>query len=385
MYRDAIIGGGASALMCACQIKNKNVVIFEAAEKYGKKILATGNGRCNLTNLNMNSCSYNQNLNKYFSKFSADETIQFFNNIGLVTYADEEKRVYPISNTATSVLSVFKNYLDKKDNVKIETEKKVVDIFYDKNKYKLTFEDGLFEYFDRVVVASGNQTNLSIFDKFGIKYKNFVPSLCSIKTQKHKALAGVRVSNVKVNCKIQNTEFNQVGEVLFKEDGISGIVIFNLSTNMARVNNFNGYKIYLDFLPNVEKNELMQMLNSRIINLAEQKVEEFLTGMFHKQLNYEILKRSKINLENTIKYLKTCEINAICENIKHFELISCGNHENNQVASGGILLSELNNNLESIKQPSLYFIGEVVDVDGQCGGYNLQWAWTSGYIVGETL
>ena len=264
----------------------------------------------------MSSCSYNQNLNKYISRFSADETIQFFNNIGLVTYTDEEKRVYPISNTATSVLSVLKNQLETMKNIKIETNKQVFDVFYEKSKYKLTFEDGSFEYFDIVVVASGNQTNLSIFDKFRIKYKNFVPSLCSIKTQKHKALAGVRVSNVKVNCKIQNTEFNQVGEVLFKEDGISGIVIFNLSTYMARLNNFNGYKIYLDFLPNVEKNELMQMLNSRIINLSEQKVEEFLTGMFHKQLNYEILKRSKINLENTIKCLKTCEINEIMKIIK---------------------------------------------------------------------
>ena len=385
MEKVAIIGGGASALMCACQIKNKSVVIFEAAEKYGKKILATGNGRCNLTNLNMNSCSYNQNLNKYFSRFSANETIQFFNNIGLVTYADEEKRVYPISNTATSVLSVLKNAIDYMQNVKIETEKKVVDIFYDKNKYIVKLADNTTQSFDKVVVASGNQTNLSMFNKFGIKYKTFVPSLCSIKTQKHKALAGVRVANVRVCCKIQNNEFNQIGEVLFKDDGISGIVIFNLSTNMARINNFNNHKIYLDFLPNMEKHQLVEMLNKRIEKLKHLKVEEFLTGMFHKQLNYEILKRSKINMESTIKCLKTSEIDAICENIKHFELISCGNHDNNQVVSGGILLTELNNNLQSIKQPNLYFIGEIIDVDGDCGGYNLQWAWTSGYIVGNNI
>ena len=131
MEKICIIGGGASALMCAAHA-NKKITIFESQEKVGKKILATGNGRCNLTNLYMNKYSYNQNVEEFLRQFDQTQTIDFFNNIGLEVYADNEGRVYPISNTATSVLEVLKNYVLSK-NIKIEEQKRIIDIKNAKN------------------------------------------------------------------------------------------------------------------------------------------------------------------------------------------------------------------------------------------------------------
>lgn len=384
MKKIAIIGGGASALMCAAHIKNGDITIFESAEKYGKKILATGNGRCNLTNLNMNNCSYNTDLSKYFEKVSVGETLEFFNKIGLEFTVDEEDRVYPLSNAATSVLSVLKNYIETKQNIKIETNKQIIDVFYEKNGYKLQFLDGFQCFFDIVIVASGNYTNLKMFDKFNIKYKNFVPSLCSLKTKTHKNLSGVRVDNVKVLCVTNNINFEEVGEILFKDDGISGIVVFNLSSYMARINNFNN-EVVFDFLPKVELEELVGILSERKINLSNLNAEEFLTGFFHKNINNELLKITKINLNKKVGAITQNEIIELAKNIKQYKIQTLGYFENNQVKSGGILLDELTENLESKKHKNMYFIGEVVNVDGVCGGYNLQWAWTSGQIVGESL
>lgn len=384
MEKIVIIGGGASALMCACHIKNKDVTLFEMGEKIGKKILATGNGRCNLTNLNMNGYSYNQSLDKYFEKVSVGETMEFFNKIGLEFTVDDEGRVYPLSNTATSVLSVLKNNIELKKNVKIESNKEIIDVFYENNAYKLVFSDNSHQFFDKVIIASGNCTNLKIFDKFNIKYKNFTPSLCSLKTEKHKALSGVRVDDVCVKCNSNGINFEENGEVLFKDEGISGIVIFNLSSHMARINNYNN-KIFIDYLPKVDESELFLILNERKEKLSSLACEDFLTGFFHKQVNNEILKRVNIKFELKVKDISTSQLKKIAYLIKNFELNTCGYYENNQVMSGGVLLNELNNNLECKKQKGLYFIGEVCDVDGVCGGYNLQWAWTSGQIVGESL
>ncbi len=381
MEKTCIIGGGASALMCACFARG-DVTIFEKAEKCGKKILATGNGRCNLTNKNMNGYSYNVNISEYIKRFNVEQTLSFFNSIGLETYFDEEGRCYPVSNTATSVLSVLKNYIQTKKNIKINSEKCVKNIKFNEKSYIIEFEDGNFDIFDKVIVATGKDTNLSVFDKFNIKYKKFVPSLCSLKTEKHKNLSGVRVSDVCVYCEKLN--FKEKGEILFKDDGISGIVIFNLSAHMARLNNYC-HSIYIDFLPNVDITTLKQKLMQRKNKFINFNADNFLTGFFHKELNFELLKRCNINLNKPVANLNEKNMDVLCTQIKEFSLKTFGAFDNNQVCSGGIELKDLNENLESKNNKGLYFIGEVCDVDGVCGGYNLQWAWTSGKIVGENL
>ena len=382
MEKVCILGGGASALFCACHIKNKDVTIFERADKIGKKILATGNGRCNLTNKYMNKNSYNQNLDNYFKRFNVDNTLKFFNSIGLEIYSDDEGRVYPILNTATSVVSVLKNYIKNNKNIKINTEKDVISVKMIKNKFKIEFLDNTFEIFDKVIVATGNYTDLKIYENMGIKCKPFIKSLCSLKTEKHKHLSGVRVDNVCVKC--SDVDFCENGEVLFKDDGISGIVIFNLSSHLAR-KKINNVKISLDILPDVSYDKLIDILISRKNNLSNLLLEDYLTGFFHKQINYEILKRVNLDLQKSVKNLNNNHLKNIASIIKNFEFNVCGVFDNNQVCSGGIVLTELDENLQSRKYKGLYFVGEVVDVDGVCGGYNLQWAWTSGHIVGESV
>lgn len=378
----AILGGGASALMCACFIKdNVSVDIIEENDKVGKKILATGNGRCNLSNVNMNKYSYSCDINKYLNRFSVVQTIDFFKSIGLITYVDEEGRIYPFSNSAVSVLEVLKNYLSNKSNIHFLTGKKVLDLEKVGEEFKVILQDEILSY-NKVVVALGNKADLTMFNKFNISTKPFTPSLCALKTTKNKNLAGVRVDNVRVVCKDVN--FDEQGEILFREDGISGIVIFNLSAYLARNNNYNT-DILLDFVPNLTEQDLFQMLKNRVNLLKNYKIDNFLTGIFIKQLNYDLMQRLKFDLDKKVSLLTDNQILSLAKLIKNYHINTLGYLNNNQVCSGGVELKSLDNNLQAKNIDGLFFIGEVVNVDGVCGGYNLQWSWASGKIVGENL
>lgn len=381
MKKVCILGGGASALMCACFAPNDVLVtLIEQNDKVGKKILATGNGRCNLTNINMNKCSYNVNIESFLKRFSCQDVIGFFSSIGLETYADEQGRVYPLSNSAVSVLEVLKNHILQKNNVNIVTGKKVTNLTKEESVFKVFYEDS-FEVFDSVVVALGNNASLSIFDKLSVKTKPFVPSLCALKTKKNKTLSGVRISNVKVNCK--DVGFEEVGEVQFREDGVSGIVVFNLSAFFARQNKL--FDFYLDFLPNLSKDELIEKLKNRRIKLNNYLIDDFLTGFFIKAVNFDLLSKLKLDLNKKVNSLSDKNLLELASLIKNYKIVPLDFLNNNQVCSGGVCLDQLDQNLQALFCKGLYFIGEVVDVDGVCGGYNLQWAWTSGKIVGENL
>ena len=381
MKKICILGGGASALICACFAPSDVLVtLIEQNDKVGKKILATGNGRCNLTNSNMNKYSYSANIESFIKRFSSHDVINFFSSIGLETYADEQGRVYPLSNSAVSVLEVLKNFILQKNNVNIITGKKFLNLTKEDKGFKVFYEDS-FEVFDSVVVALGNNASLSIFDKLGVKIKPFVPSLCALKTKRNKTLAGVRISNVKVTCK--DVGFEEVGEVQFREDGVSGIVVFNLSAFFARQNKL--FDFYLDFLPNLSSDELIEKLKNRRIKLNNYLIDDFLTGFFIKAINFDLLSKLKLDLNKKVCSLTDKNLLELASLIKNYKIEPLDFLNNNQVCSGGVCLDQLDQNLQALFCKGLYFIGEVVDVDGVCGGYNLQWAWTSGKIVGESL
>lgn len=364
----AIIGGGASALMCA-SFCNNNVTIFSNEEKLGKKILLTGNGRCNLTNVNYNKFCYNANIENYLQKFDCHKTIDFFNSIGLMTYVDEMGRVYPISNTATSVVEVFANHLSQKNIKVIESQvekiEKLENGFLIDDKY----------HFDKVVIATGSEPKL--LDCLNVKYNKFYPSLVALKTKQNtKRLSGLRLSNVEV--RLQG--FCEYGEVLFKDSGLSGICIFNLSSLLARQHNYED-TISIDLLPKIPKEKLEELLINRLKNNYK-NMTTFMQGIFHKEINKYLLNICKINEEE--KPNKD-NIQKLVKNIKSLEFNIIGTYDNNQVKNGGVDLVDLTETLEYKGIEGLYFIGEICDVDGLCGGYNLQWAWTSGKIVGESL
>lgn len=376
-----IVGAGASGTMCALSVKNnKKIALVDSATFPAKKLLVTGNGRCNITNTNISSLRYNQDVSGYMAKFSSADTLSFFENIGLLFNYEEEGRVYPYSNSARSVTDVIYNTLKSK-NIYPFTEQTVESIKQINNSFCVKTQD--YElYADKLVIATGGNTAQNVCKNFDIKTKPFVPSLCALKTNPTKRLSGIRLSNVSVSASCNGQTKTQKGEVLFKDSGLSGIVVFNLSTLFARNNNFSG-KITIDIMPEITKESLFFLIKQRLsINCA---VKDLFVGVFHNEIAKEIIWRSKINPEKNTNMLFDEEIKLLCDIIKNFDFDVKGYYENNQVYSGGVLLEELTQNLEAKNQPNLYFCGEVCDVDGECGGYNLQWAWTSGHIVGENL
>lgn len=383
-YDVIILGGGASGCMCSLNApKNKKVLIIDNQNFAGKKILATGNGRCNITNATIfpSKKFYNQNIDNFLFKFDNNKLINFLYDCGLITYNDEEGRIYPISNSAKSVVDIINNMLNKKNNVKILTDSIVKNINYNQNQYFIKTDNG--DYIsEKLVIATGGNSLENIEHNLQLEINKPIASLVAIKTENTKILNGIRISPAKITATINNKTFSQTGEILFKDSGISGISSFNISSLFARNGNFKG-EIYLDLLPQIEEKELIEKLLTR--RKLDITVNKFFDGIFLPQVAYFILNKVKIDENRTSLALKYEEIALLANTIKKLKLKVKDHYENNQIYSGGIKLSSLTENLESKKYKGLYFCGEVCDVDGLCGGYNLQWAWTSGYIVGKHL
>ena len=373
-----IVGGGASGMMCACAAKGKKIAIVDSATKPAKKIMVTGNGRCNLTNLEISSDAYNQNIDRFLKKFGKEETSKFFDGLGLVTYADDEGRVYPLSNSAKSVVDV------------LEYGAKGTSFFLGEKIEKIEKANGQFCVVangktlraKKLIIATGGNS-ADVLDMLGVTYKKFVPSLVSLESKGTRDLNGVRVSNVLVTAKNSFGETkSERGEILFRENGLSGIVVFNLSTLFSRRDNFVG-SVSIDLLPDMDKKSVENLIKKRTI--LETSLDKIFVGMFSNAVANEIFKQTKINTNTPCVTLRDADISLLANAIKGLQFEVCGHLDNNQVHSGGVPLDDLDENLMHEKVSGLYFVGEVCDVDGVCGGYNLQWAWTSGHIVGERI
>ncbi len=377
-----ILGGGASGSICALQTKNTDIAIIDKYSKLSKKLLVTGNGRCNLTNINCDESFYNDNIiKKFFNTFSNFDTIKFFNSLGLVVFSDKENRVYPLSNSAKSVVDVLNNQLNQKNISKfLDVEINHIEIKND--KFILKNENMEF-CCNKLVVASGGNSICGFLNNYNIIYRNFCPSLCAIKTLSTYNLNNIKLHDVKVYaCNNKGQKKVSRGEVLFKESGLSGIVIFNLSSIFARNNEYKG-KISIDLMPDYKEKDIINLLKER--KKLGLSIAYFFDGLFVREIAWEILSRCKIDENRLSNELKDDEIIQMVKIIKNFDFIVKGNYNNNQVFSGGVSLNELDDNLMHKKIKNLYFCGEVCDIDGECGGYNLQWAWTSGSIVGKNL
>lgn len=373
----AVIGAGASGLVAGlCLSKHHDVTIYCADDKLGKKILVTGNGRCNLTNVKGFENAYNQDVNKFFDKVSYLDIIAFFNQVGLEVYVDEEGRVYPISNSAQSVVDVLINALNK-NGVTFRFER-VIDIKIGEKFDVITNNSDIL--YEKVIIATGSETGL--ISKLKIDYKPFALSLVALKTKDNtEPISGLRLKDVKVTLSVEDKTYSEFGEVLFKDKGLSGICIFNLSAYLARRNNFKA-KLYIDLLPKYTYENVVIMLTNRL-KLNFTNLSEFMTGLFNKKINRFILKKLNIDENINIKNIDSNMIEKLAKSIKNLSFNIVGHYENNQVKSGGIELSDLTDNFEYKKIKNLYFIGEVVDVDGLCGGYNLSWAFVSAMLAGE--
>lgn len=383
-YNVIIIGCGASGSMAALFCKEKRLAIIDASLKPAKKILATGNGRCNLTNKNMNSSFFNQNIDEFLEKFSVDKTLKCFENLGLETYFDEEGRCYPISNSAKSVVDVLSRHLENKCDLFLgETVENIAVENKQQNQNFIIYTNKDCYCCKKLVVACGGNSLLENLNKIGVETKKNMPSLVSLSSPKIKDLAGVKVSNVLVTLTNKSgSSVSEKGEILFKDGGISGIVIFNLSSFLARQSDYQA-QVKIDLLPDISYENLVDKLNKRkALNVS---VDKFFVGFFQNAISNEIFKQSKLNTNLNCSKLSDNQIKVLASTIKALKFDVDGASTNNQVYSGGVLLRALDDNLMSKNISNLYFCGEVCDVDGVCGGYNLQWAWTSGKIVGESL
>jgi predicted Rossmann fold flavoprotein len=370
MKKVVIIGGGASGIFCAIAIKMNSkeevsVTILEAQNRIGKKILVTGNGKCNLTNLDINESHYNTDLVHWaIDTFDPQTCVKYFEGLGLMTRVDEAGRVYPYSEKATTVLDVLMRELERLD-IQVITEYEVshikkTDLFlvYSKDYRVLNF--------DYLVMATGGVANINfenagykILSDLGHSLTDLSPGLVALKTKENlKPLSGIRVKAKATIINNNQVLASTVGEILFKENGLSGIAIFELSRFHVK-----GCKVVLDLAYDKSESEIQTFLSKN------SNLEDGLNGMFPKMISQDILKR---NGKKVVEVIKNYE----------FNVIDTYGFNNAQITVGGINNKEVNPfTYESFIIKDLYVIGEVLDVDGTCGGYNLHFAWASGYLA----
>ena len=398
----AVIGGGASGLMAAITAKKsgKEVVILERKDRILKKVLITGNGRCNITNVNANISNYfGKNISSVeniLNKFTPQDTINFFNGLGIVCNEENRGKVYPLSGQASSVVDALR-FEAEKLGIKIETEFYVRKIEKDGFKFKIYSEDRKKIEAGRVILAAGGQSyselgsNGSGFElakELGHSVTKLSPSIVQLKTEKNqvKGLQGIK-TDVVVTAYGDNKKIcTYDGELLFTDYGISGNVVFNISFVMPLYKNV---EFEIDFMEKFDYNELYEMLKERKRILSHLTMENYFNGMINKKLGQFLSKVSGIEkLSKPVKDLNDSEIRKLCTVLKKYriKILDTTGFRNAQVTAGGVSLDEVNSEtLESRIVKGLYFSGEVLDVYGECGGFNLQWAWASGYIAGKNV
>ena len=396
----AVIGGGASGLMAAITAKKsgKEVIILERKDRILKKVLITGNGRCNITNVNANISNYfGKNISSVeniLNRFTPHDTMDFFNELGIVCNEENRGKVYPLSGQASSVVDALR-FEAEKLGIKIETEFYVRKIEKDGFKFRIYSEDRKKIEAGRVIIAAGGQSypelgsNGSGFElakELGHSVTKLSPSIVQLKTEKYqvKGLQGIK-TDVAVTAYGDNKKIcTYDGELLFTDYGISGNVVFNISFVMPLYKNV---EFEIDFMEKFDYNELYEMLKERKRILSHLTMENYFNGMINKKLGQFLSKVSGIEkLSKPVKDLNDSDIRKLCTVLKKYrvKILETTGFKNAQVTAGGVLLDEVNiETLESKIVKGLYFSGEVLDVYGECGGFNLQWAWASGHIAGE--
>ncbi len=408
MKNIAIIGGGASGLFLAVYLKrlliNDNIdaqiTIYERLEKTGKKILSTGNGRCNFTNLGLTKDGYNNPtfVTPAINNFTPYDLINFLKELGLQSTSDKEGRTYPYSESANTFLDVLRTYL-KIYQIKEICNTEIKKISIKDNQFTLETSKGQKIAADLVVFATGgkaaplqgsNGSGYQLLKQLKHQIVEPKPGLVGIMTDPAdvKSLAGVRTkARVIISTKKKKEDvFQEDGEIIFKIDGISGIVVMDAASFMMR--NPANYLIRLDLMPNQSAEELFVELKKRINTLKYFENPHLLLGYFPKMLNYMIFKKAKIDVSNYIETLSDKDIGKVVKTIKGYSLDIKGTYDFDraQVTVGGISLEEVNNKtLESKKVKNLYIIGELLDIDGICGGYNLHWAFASAVLAAESI
>lgn len=375
------------------------VTIFEHRDRVGRKLLTTGNGKCNLTNLSLSKDDYRGNHPSFvmpvFEKFSVEDTLHFFEQLGLF-WKEKNGYVYPVSNQASTVLDLLRYECERK-KIRVITEcgqigikplngKRMGGFLVECNKTK--------EKFDCIVLATGSKaapvtgsdgSGYKLAQKLGHSIVKVLPALTALKGKEEffKSIAGVRV-DASLSLFIDNEYvLSEKGELQLTPYGLSGIPVFQLSRYAIKALD-QKKKIYMvcDFLPGVKKKVIItRLLERKKLCL---RAEQAFAGLLNKKLLMHFFKYANIKPTDLCQKISEEQLHTFCNLIKECKipLFDYLSYENAQVCQGGVDTGEIDQNLESKIQKGIYFAGEIMDIDGKCGGYNLQWAWSSGYVAG---
>lgn len=403
MYDVIIIGAGASGLMAAAAAASKGarVALLEHKDDIGKKILATGNGRCNFTNTDMSVNKFHGSkalIKNGLSQFNYSDTIRFFKGLGIPAY-DNAGYIYPNSRQAASVVAAFRMELMRL-HVDVKTGINITDIkpADDRTGYCIQTDKGSFKS-KRLIIACGLTASPKLgsdgslfrqIEALGHHIQKPLPALCGFSCDglNFKKITGVRCdATVASVIDGQMTEQN-TGELQLADYGISGIPVFQISSLMSRaLDKGQMVEVIIDFLPAFSDDELNGYIKDRSITTTDNRsLNEMLNGLLNNKLLLELIHKSGVSPDKKGRLLTDDDCKSLTRSIKHtaVSVKKPRGAEFAQVCAGGIYTKEIDvRTLESKIHPGLYFCGELLDVDGICGGYNLQWAWTSGYIAGE--
>lgn len=400
MKKVIIIGGGASGLTCAIEAARNNfeVIVLEKNSSCGKKILVSGNGKCNYWNSNFDITKFNStNLNilEHILE-NKDKVLPFFDNLGIVPKI-KDGYYYPYSNQSISILNSLLDECEKL-NVKIKTNTEVLDVIKKDESFIIKTNNIYYEC-NYLVISTGSNafvkdsTNgYDILKKFGHRIIDVLPALVQLKGEENyfKEWAGIRC-DVDISL-FENDKFitKETGEIQLTSYGISGICAMQLSSKVSRAI-YNNHKchVIINFLNFLDSPlSFIDWLNNQNSKTNDKNISQILDCVLNYKLTNLILKLCNIDRNKKVNELNKNELNILSKNIITFKLNITGTNsfKEAQVCSGGVPLSEVNmNTLESLKVKNLYLTGETLDVDGMCGGYNLGFAWISGIIVGNSI
>ena len=414
--RVAVIGGGASGCMAAITAAQAgaDVHIFEKNEKPGKKLYATGNGRCNLTNLHMDdSCYHTLTADKNGSslihsaieRYSPADQIRFFADLGVPVY-DRDGYVYPRTNQAQTVVRALEKRIAAL-GIRVHTDCPVRKIR--RSQQGTNADDAVFyvdcndqeaRAFDTVILCTGGMAGpqygttgdgYRLAASFSHKISTPLPALTALecKGQFLKRAAGVRcraaVTLYTGNDKKQIREGREEGEVQMTDYGISGIPVMQISGMAARLlESKQRVFVQIDFLPEFSDSAFSDEIERRMREDRSQMLGDLFLGLVHKKILDLLLAEKGLQAEMKARRIDDAGIRQILQSMREYtlEVIQVKSFKQAQVTSGGILLEDTDADFQSRLQPGLFFAGEVLDVDGRCGGYNLQWAFATGYIAG---
>lgn len=404
MKHVAIIGAGASGLVCAiiAARKGHSVTLFEKNSKVGRKILATGNGRCNITNQSVSLSRYHGEaihlLKDVFKRFDTTTCKTFFRSLGLEMREGEEGRLYPMSHQASSVVDLLVHEA-RSLNVVFHLDAEVQDITCNEGQFVLHVKEQT-HFFDACVIATGSLAMPTLGSSgsgyvFAKKLGHAIIEPCASLVQLTSNEAHLKeVSGVKIDTNVTLFRNNQkvqsvLGDVLFTNYGLSGSAILDVSRIVSKAS-LNGDSIYvlLDLMPAFSQEALQTLLQKRLSIASGKSLALWLEGLIPKKLAHFIVLHTHLTHLKTASDCSPKEIKKLVFALKSLKVSIAGTKgfESAEVCAGGVDVREIDaKTLMSHKINNLYFCGEVLDVDGDCGGFNLHFAWASGYLVGHNL